>query len=38
TLRRQRFTQVSALSALDGRLLAYHGFHGEPEKRLPHPR
>ena len=27
-LRRRQIIQVSALSALDGRVLAYHGFNG----------
>ena len=27
-LRRRQFIQVSALSALDGTVLAYHGFNG----------
>ncbi len=27
-LRRRRIIQVSALSALDGMVLAYHGFNG----------
>ncbi|PKY22563.1 hypothetical protein RhiirB3_333395, partial [Rhizophagus irregularis] len=30
--------QISALSTFDGRIEAYHGGNGEPEKRLPHPR
>ncbi|KAL1684278.1 hypothetical protein GGG16DRAFT_129891 [Schizophyllum commune] len=37
-LRRRCFIQISALSTFDGRIEAYHGFNGEPEKRLPHPR
>ncbi|EIM19062.1 hypothetical protein WALSEDRAFT_53048 [Wallemia mellicola CBS 633.66] len=37
-LSRRCIIQISALSTLDGRIEAYHGFNGEPEKRLPHPR
>ncbi|PWY61822.1 hypothetical protein BO70DRAFT_304627 [Aspergillus heteromorphus CBS 117.55] len=37
-LRRRWFIQISALSTFDGRIVAYHGGNGEPEKRLPHPR
>ncbi|KAF1980983.1 hypothetical protein K402DRAFT_298236, partial [Aulographum hederae CBS 113979] len=37
-LHRRWFIQISAPSTFDGRIVAYHGFNGEPEKRLPHPR
>ncbi|KAJ3995603.1 hypothetical protein F5050DRAFT_1573257 [Lentinula boryana] len=32
------FIQISALSTFAGRIEAYHGFNGEPEKQQPHPR
>uniref|UniRef100_A0A914RNZ5 Uncharacterized protein n=1 Tax=Parascaris equorum TaxID=6256 RepID=A0A914RNZ5_PAREQ len=31
---RRSVYQVSALSTIDGSLCVYHGFNGEPEKRL----